>query len=102
MEEMKIKARDIIPGWPRPRSTSSWDYLVAYFLYFPRFLRDERFHRDVQANYEYHQAQQLMVTQFLEEPLNRMLFGLRYERLVSSGKTNDVRQLRDCLLFKAR
>jgi hypothetical protein len=40
--------------------------------------RDERFLEDAQADYEYHQAQQRMVTQFLEEPLDRAMVQAYY------------------------
>lgn len=79
---MKLKARDIVPGWPRSRSIFSWNYYAP--LYFPG-RRDERFNEDAQAAYEYHQAQQRMVTQFLEERLNRAMLraGYRPSRYLS-------------------
>jgi hypothetical protein len=75
----KTKARDIVPGWPRPRRTIGWDTYPAFI--FPRFyLYDDQdsFEREAQADYEYHQAQQRMVTEFLEQPLNRAMLRAGY------------------------
>lgn len=110
------KARDIVPGWPRSRSTSTFGY-SPHFIYagaadhlysviYCPFYRydgdDQRRFEEIQANYEYHQAQQRMVTDHLEQPLNRMLDNFRFDNLITSGKSNDVFAVRDCLLAPRR
>jgi hypothetical protein len=60
---MKVKARDIIPGWPKPRSASCWSYNVYWLPWFPSL--DERL-ADEQATRAYHKEQQRMVTAWLE------------------------------------
>lgn len=65
---MKLKARDLVKGWPRGRSTSrfdSWKWKLD-----PFFLRinepREEFIREGLADERYHQAQREMVDGFFE------------------------------------
>jgi hypothetical protein len=85
---LKLKARDIVPGWPRSRRTSGWEHYEPWF-FMPWYReKDERFFADAQADYEYHQAQQLMVTAYLEEQLDYSMFraGIQPRRLPRSSR----------------
>lgn len=63
-----MKARQIISGWPRGRSTSSaakWRYVWPY-----------RIDQDDISNFNYHKDQQAMVTAHIERPLRESISGL--------------------------
>lgn len=68
---MKLKARDIIPGWPRGRSTITcysndlWKYSRwnDYWFLIKRISADSLV--DLKQDYNYHQKQQEMVNRFL-------------------------------------
>jgi hypothetical protein len=63
-----VKARDIIPGWPRGRSTVVlWpDWECAPWLWLTNWKSAEGY-ADWAADREYHEAQQRMTTRFLTE-----------------------------------
>lgn len=60
----KVKARDIIPRWPRPRTTSAWSY-SAFFQSFSPGLKERL--RDQAATKAYHDGQQRMINKYFEE-----------------------------------
>lgn len=69
-----MKARDIIPGWPRPRTTAS----VDKWFWVPKW----RLYSDEECeNIRYHQQQAAMARKFIEQgkPLgiDAMLFVIR-------------------------
>lgn len=71
---MKVKARDIIPGWPKGRSTwaytpSRWDteWAKVYCMQ-PEAMVELR------ENVKYHEQQQKMVNTFLERKLDESLW----------------------------
>jgi len=61
---VKVKARDIISGWPKPRSSSCWSFDVYFFSWSPA--SKERL-RDQAAAKAYHEGQQRMVNQYFEQ-----------------------------------
>jgi hypothetical protein len=69
-----MKARDVIPNWPLPRSTSPppWDGIEEFKwrTMFRRFYYTEGdiylFGRDARENEKYHRGQQAMVDAFRE------------------------------------
>lgn len=75
-----MKARDIIPGWPRPRSVLVWnrDWDWHYLRYAwgigSWYSRDgsldvdgsDRWRKEFEANVAYHRAQQAMVNAHFE------------------------------------
>lgn len=69
---MKLKARDIISGWPRGRSTGCFtdcrDDLFFYRMRWtnPRCPEIPLLLSDLEANIAYHETQQAMVTAYLE------------------------------------
>ena len=77
---MKMKARDIVEGWPRGRSTGTFidsiDDLAWYRMRWTAYaynplkgeheLIAQRHLDDLMANVLYHQAQQKMVTEYFE------------------------------------
>jgi hypothetical protein len=75
---VKIKARDVIAGWPKGRSTSGFSttrldltFIVAVRSGRGRFLTanpeaDCAFLKELEAGVLYHEAQQRMVNEFLE------------------------------------
>lgn len=64
---MKLKARDIIPGWPRGRSTADmwpdWKSVDMGEVFWPN--RAEKI-AELKLDREYHEAQQQMVNEFIE------------------------------------
>lgn len=80
---MKLKARDIVKGWPRSRSTSyGWPrsdcYLEPFFLLLNKPPRGE-FIDEAIASREYHRAQQRMNDACFErwrKPLPRLRIPL--------------------------
>lgn len=62
----KVKARDVIPGWPKPRSTSAnWVPWRFYALpFYPSHL-GETYAEDM-TTVLYHDAQQKMVDDYFE------------------------------------
>lgn len=64
-----MKARDIIPGWPRGRSTSApekWHWIEWPW----------RIDEDDILNRNYHAQQQAMVTAYIERPLREAIAGM--------------------------
>jgi hypothetical protein len=64
---MKIKARDIIPGWPKGRSTTaSFDnHCWEYFDVWPKScLHTDGMKEQMQLERLYHQMQQAMVNEY--------------------------------------
>lgn len=67
-----MKARDVIPNWPLPRSTSPPPWLdeldFKWIAAFKRYRYSEgdlyRMGRDIRENAEYHRQQQAMVDAF--------------------------------------
>lgn len=63
-----MKARDIIPGWPKSRSMSAFTPHRGLAFWF-RLVRadDPRELADLMANIEYHEAQQRMMNAHFEK-----------------------------------
>jgi hypothetical protein len=68
-----MKARDLVPGWPRPRSTVVLAWNWRCFSFGGRYLRgrvaeDEwlKYESERKANDEYHEGQQAMVDSYFE------------------------------------
>jgi hypothetical protein len=83
-----MKARDLIPGWPKPRSTvCSTPYDCSAMLRFGRCswssLDLERLCEDVVLNNNYHRAQQLMLDDFHSQYRRKTAQELRYFRFFS-------------------
>jgi hypothetical protein len=70
LRHSRLKARDIIPGWPRGRSTSAEgrDRIIGLGMYRIRFLGNlkgfELFAEEVRLTRKYHEQQQAMVDEF--------------------------------------
>ena|SRR5579864_60579 len=81
---MKLKARQIVPGWPRGRSTSSRSLPQVQDLDMWMFGRsnwcpadgyDLRW--DIAYTIDYHRKQQAMVDKYLHEPMERAVDAVR-------------------------
>jgi len=65
---VKLKARDIIPGWPKGRSTSTF-ILNRDDLVWCLWLNRANYHKsffEMKASVEYHEAQQRMMNGYFE------------------------------------
>lgn len=66
----KIKARDIIPGWPRGRSTVSWIYqpwqCINCWWSFTSLNMSDEMKESLQLDIIYHAMQQAMVNEWFE------------------------------------
>lgn len=60
----KVKARDIVEGWPRGRSTSTLSLPERWMLDWP-MNREEGCHELIRE-IEYHESQQRMVNEYFE------------------------------------
>jgi len=69
---MKIKARNIVPGWPRGRSTMPAYEQWAYDVWFP-FMRQTRDHRSMELerslSRQYHEGQQKVFDGYFESKM---------------------------------
>ena len=81
---MKIKARDIIPGWPRSRSTMStcdeWNWGFKYLRFWNRYRdwTDADLQRGVveqAADADYHARQAAMVDSFRRIDMSKIDLG---------------------------
>jgi hypothetical protein len=66
---MKVKARDVVPGWPRGHSTSRpFDDFDSFSMYYGRRLwtqsEREQLQADIEANAEYHRRQAEIAAEF--------------------------------------
>lgn len=65
---MKIKARDIIPGWPKGRSTSPchalWESMddPTFMMYI--FRKPDKFILELRLDFLYHKMQQAMINKW--------------------------------------
>ena len=90
---MRTKARDIIPGWPRGRST---DYKHRIYLYhdeWPLLNRlSQEMHDQLDIERVYHQMQQAMVNEwFARYRLGDHTFQKQvYPNLVPSNRVNEL------------
>jgi hypothetical protein len=77
---MKLKARDIIAGWPRGRSTSAFTITRADLEWLQFVNRARRFDEMI-ASVEYHEAQQRMIDDYFErwrQPRPDPIEGMRW------------------------
>lgn len=74
---MKVKARDIIPGWPRGRSTSAQSPSelgeIGFMIFGRSYWQPGDFTHlalDIIANVQYHQRQAEMLNRHRKDPLH--------------------------------
>jgi hypothetical protein len=68
---MGMKARDIIPGWPRGRSTSSFEGNWAYVNDGFFFRCSDEMRASLRLDAEYHRGQQAMMERYFAQYRSR-------------------------------
>lgn len=91
---MKIKARDIIPGWPRGRSTESWKIHQYKFLdvWWLNIIISKEMKESLKLDVLYHQMQQAMINEwFARYRLGDEVFNNVVKVRIRTGYNNVVR-----------